>query len=115
MIWLEPSAYLLRVVDRPPGELPPYRVLGTIMAPSDDIAILVGLHGRVRPAEIRQFLVEMRLLGFEWLLARRVNGHGLPYAEPMAGDIWDGWLGIDLGRFDEVVKVKMTAANDLTQ
>lgn len=111
MIWIEPSSFTLRVVDRDPGEKPPYRVLGNIMAPSESVAILVGLHGKIRPGEILEFYRELRLSGFDFLIAQRVGNHRLPYGKTItAPGAWQGWFEVDLSKFDASINQDFQAA-----
>ena len=98
--WLEVSGLRIRVIDGDPKNRPPYRTFGTI-ACHGDVAIVDGLHGKVRHGEIVAFYRKVRALGYRWLLAERTGKHRLPYSRMVDRDgAFCGWYEVDLVQFD---------------
>ena len=100
MIWLETSGYRARAIDGRPEDRQPYRALGVVSV-YGQVAVMSGLLGRVRPAEVRAFYIDLRLKGCRWLLAERAGGRRLPYGVLLEGGPFSGWWQVDLAQFDE--------------
>jgi len=101
VIWLEPAGVRLRWIDGDPTDRPPYRTFGT-MAFHRDIAVLDGLHGRVRPKEVVEFYRLLRArFKMRWLVAERTGRHRIPFATQIECGPFAGWWAVDLTRFDK--------------
>ena len=101
-LWLEPSGWRLRVIDGDPKDRPPYRVFVTIAA-HGDVAIVDGLHGKIRHGEVVEFYRKVRALGYRWLLAERTGKHRLPYSRVVdRPGAFCGWREVDLTGFDRI-------------
>jgi|GEM_PF-3561768 len=99
MIWLEPVAYQLRVIDGDPAEHPPYRATGLILV-HGDTAVLKGFLGRVTRPDIVAFYRDLKNMGFRWAVAERTGNHRMPHGERIeAGEFAGSWR-VDLERFD---------------
>ena len=101
MIWLEPTGARLRLIDGDPNDRPPYRALG-ILTFHRDIAVMDGLHGKIRPKEVTMFYRKLRSEhGIRWLLAERTGNHRMPFADRIETGPFEGWWVVDLTQFDK--------------
>jgi hypothetical protein len=99
MIWLEPVAYQLRVIDGDPAERPPYRATGLILV-HEDTAVLKGFCGRITRPDIAEFYRELRRKGFRFAIAERTGNHRVPFGTRIEAGEFTGWWRVDLERFD---------------
>lgn len=97
MIWLEESQYCMRIIDADPAQRPPYRAVGTIVR-HGDVVILKGFVGRVRRADIVEFIAKMREMGVRHILLERAGIHKMPLSKLIDGGsgLFSGWRHIDI-------------------
>lgn len=99
MIWLEPVAYQLRVIDGDPAEHPPYRATGLILV-HGHTAILKGFSGRITRPDIAEFYRALRRRGLRFAIAERTGNHRMPFGKRIEDGEFAGAWRVDLERFD---------------
>ena len=85
-------AYIFRVCPVDDGTPDPPFVAAGFLQIDGPVATIKGLNGNLDRRVLRDLLAKLRALGIEKVLAKRTDGHGLPFSTLQQ----DGYLCCDL-------------------
>lgn len=94
---VEPVESILRVFSGRDGadNMDAFDATGTVHY-HGDVAVLYGVHGRLRARDIFDSYRVCRDHGARWLLAHRKEGHTIPLGQLMGEGPFEGWWYVDL-------------------
>lgn len=95
-IEVEPVESILRVFSVGSSEnLDPFAATGTVHY-HGDVAVMYGVHGRLKMRDIMDAYRACKAGGARWLLAHRRDGHTIPMGNLMPDGPFSGWWFVDL-------------------